>query len=234
MREYVHAVRALWDVFRGGEATFHGEFYRHDLLPPNFRPPLIDQRDPAVYLAAFNPYNCKTVGLVCDGIIIHPVVSRRYLDEVVRPAVSQGLDESGREWADVSVQAQILLVTGRGAERDSAREHVRSMIARYGSTRAYRPVFELHGWESTWEGLNRAAKEGTLPEAERHLPDEIIDELAVTADLDEIGGAVRTRYGPVVDRVLIMNSDSLRLTAPPALAELASALHQFDVPDSDV
>jgi probable F420-dependent oxidoreductase len=224
MREYVSAVRSLWEAFRtGGPATFQGDFYRHDLLPADFRPPLVDQPDPAVYLAAFNPYNCKTVGLSCDGMIVHPVVSRRYLDEVVLPAVDGGLAESGRGRAAVSLQAHILLVTGdTPAERDAARQNVRSMIAHYGSTRVYRPVFELHGWEPLWEELNRAAKDGTP--AEHLVPDDVLHELSVVADLDHVGEAVAARYGPLVERVLIMNFDALDLTAPDALSRLLAGL----------
>ena len=40
MREYVLALRAIWDAWEsGGELDFRGEFYSHTLMPPNFRPP---------------------------------------------------------------------------------------------------------------------------------------------------------------------------------------------------
>lgn len=48
MREYVLALHAIWDAWdSGGELNFEGEFYRHTLMPPNFRPPPLPLWPPA-------------------------------------------------------------------------------------------------------------------------------------------------------------------------------------------
>src|SRR3954447_26503208 len=43
MHEYVRALRAIWDAWQhGSELAFDGRFYRHTLMPPNFRPAPLD------------------------------------------------------------------------------------------------------------------------------------------------------------------------------------------------
>jgi len=53
MREYILAMRAIWDCWNEGVAlNFCGEYYRHTLMSPFFNPGPNPYGAPQVYLAA--------------------------------------------------------------------------------------------------------------------------------------------------------------------------------------
>jgi hypothetical protein len=53
----------------------------------------------------------EVTGEVADGIIGHPLVTDRYLREVLVPAVNIGLEKSGRDRAEFEVALPIFLAT---------------------------------------------------------------------------------------------------------------------------
>jgi len=116
--EQVRALRAIWAAFAGeAPLDFHGEFYRFDLLTEFFNPGPIDAPRPPVYLAAVNPYSFRLAGEVADGVHVHPLHTVRYLAEVARPALAQGLARAGRPPGAVDVSAQVMVIAGSGEER---------------------------------------------------------------------------------------------------------------------
>ncbi len=56
-----------------------------------------------------------------------------------------------------------------------AAKGTREQIAFYGSTPAYRPVLELHGWGDLQGDLNRLSKEGRWEEMGTLIDDEILE-----------------------------------------------------------
>ena len=58
----------------------------------------------------------------------------------------------------------------------------RKQIAFYGSTPAYRPVLELHGWGDLQTELNTLSKQGEWDEMGRRIDDEVLDAFAVQGD----------------------------------------------------
>src|SRR5581483_7792030 len=118
LSEQVRALRAIWAAFAGeAPLDFHGEFYRFDLLTEFFNPGPIDAPPPPVYLAAVNPFSFRMAGEVADGVHVHPLHTVRYLTEVARPALAEGLARSGRSLADLDISAQVMVIAGRGEER---------------------------------------------------------------------------------------------------------------------
>src|SRR5690606_11609140 len=92
--------------------------------------------------------------------------------------------------------------TGRDeAEMAAAAKGVRGQIAFYGSTPAYRPVLELHGWGDLQDELNRMSKEGRWGEMGDLIDDEVLAEFAVVAPPEELAAAVRERWGDVLARM---------------------------------
>ena len=86
-------------------------------------------------------------GEVCDGIHIHPFNSAAYVRDVQRPRVQEGVDRAGRDLVDVTFEIPVMTPVGdTDEEMTESREHARQMIAFYGSTRTYSPVFETHGF----------------------------------------------------------------------------------------
>src|ERR1700692_93022 len=70
MREFVLAMRAIWDAWAGrAELDFRGEFYTHTLMTPFFNPGPNEFGNPRVFLAAVGPLMTEVAGEVADGLL---------------------------------------------------------------------------------------------------------------------------------------------------------------------
>src|SRR5690606_3595700 len=68
MREFVLAMRAIWEAWaEGTKLDFRGDFYTHTLMTPFFDPGPNPYGNPKVFLAAVGPRMTEVVGEVCDG-----------------------------------------------------------------------------------------------------------------------------------------------------------------------
>jgi len=104
----------------------------------------------------------------------------------------------------VEVCLVLFAVTGGNEEEiQIARQAVRQQIAFYGSTPAYRPVLELHGWGALQRELNRLSKLGRWSEMGELVSDEMLAVFSVDASHAGLGAAVQERYGDLVDRVAL-------------------------------
>ncbi|HEX4979971.1 MAG TPA: TIGR03617 family F420-dependent LLM class oxidoreductase, partial [Acidimicrobiales bacterium] len=141
MREFVLAMRAIWDCWNNGtKLEFRGEFYRHTLMTPFFSPGPNPYGPPKVFLAAVGEHMTEVAGEVCDGLLVHPFSTERYMKEVTVPALERGLARAGKSRADVELSYSAFVVTGTDAEVEAAAGLVRNQLSFYGSTPAYRPV----------------------------------------------------------------------------------------------
>jgi hypothetical protein len=139
-----------------------------------------------------------------DGLIAHPLHSRRYLAEIVEPAIQTGIDRAHRARANFELVVPIWVVAGgTDAERDESREAVRQRIAIYGSTRTYRGVFELHGWDEIPGRLHRLLADGRMDDMGSLISDEMLETFAVVCAPDDVGRAVMQRVDRLADRVLL-------------------------------
>ena len=207
MAEFVSAMRAIWSAWAtGGQLDFRGDFYRHTLMTPMFTPPTLFP-DPTVLLAAVGPKMTETAGAVADGLLVHPFTTQRYLREVSVPALARGAGGRGDSAGPPALEVvdSTFVVTGRTEEELAASTRaVRQQLAFYGSTPAYRPVLELHGWGALGDELNRLSRSRA---ADRWtamgdlVDDDVLQTFAVVAEphmvaarLAERGAGVVTRY----------------------------------------
>ena len=103
----------------------------------------------------------EVVGEVADGFIAHPFSTRRSLQEVTLPAVDRGLARAGRSRVDLEIVCATIVVTAEREERlAEIKDAVKKQLAFYGSTPAYRPTLECHGWGDLHPELNRLSKVG--------------------------------------------------------------------------
>jgi probable F420-dependent oxidoreductase len=227
MREYIGALRAIWGAWQDGvPLAFQGEFYRHTLMTPMFSPPAHEWGAPPVHLAAVGPAMTRLVGEVADGLLVHGFTTARYLRERTLPALQEGLSAAGRSRADVTVNLPGLVVTGRtDAEVAEAAEAVKATIAFYGSTPAYRPVLELHGWQALGDELHALSvsrREDKWTAMRDLVGDDVLETFAVVGGPEELGARVRERFDGLVDRFSVYASypASLDLWSP-LVADLA-------------
>jgi probable F420-dependent oxidoreductase len=202
MRELILAIRAIWESWATGERlAFRGEFYTHTLMTPFFDPGPNPFGNPKILLAAVGDLMAEVAGEVADGLLVHGFTTERYLREVSLPAIERGAAKAGKTREDLTVCYPGFVVTG-ATEEDvaAAARAVKAQIAFYGSTPAYRPVLDLHGWGDLHPELNALSKRGEWVAMGELIDDEVLEAFAVVCPLDEVPARVLARFGGVVDR----------------------------------
>jgi probable F420-dependent oxidoreductase len=223
MREFILAMRAIWDCWYEGEKLdFRGDFYQHTLMTPMFTPTNIEHGPARVSLAAVGPLMTEVAGEVADGLIAHAFTTQRYLREVTMPALERGFAKSGRAREDFEITCPVFVVSGDDEESVAAsRAATTQQIAFYGSTPAYRPVLEMHGWGELQTELNIMSKRGQWVEMGGLIDDQILDAFAVVAEPGKVAGEIATRYGGLVDSWM----GSVNTKNPEVEPALIEALH---------
>ena len=203
MREYILAMRAIWDCWHNGtKLSFTGDFYSHTLMTPFFNPGPSPYGAPRVMLAGVGEAMTGVAGEVADGFLCHGFTTERYLREVTLPGLTRA--RPGGDLAGFEVSGSPLVVTGRTDEEISeARRGVREQIAFYGSTPAYRPVLELHGWGALSDELHGLSRLGKWKEMGEAIDDQVLDAFAVTAEPDQVAAALLRRYGDIMTRMTL-------------------------------
>ena len=203
MRELILAMRAIWQSWEdGSKLDFRGDFYTHTLMTPFFNPGPNPHGTAKVFLAGVGELMTEVAGEVCDGFLCHGFTTERYLREVTLPALERGAKKAGRDVGDVEISGPAFVVTGTN-EEEMAKSvaGTKQQIAFYGSTPAYRPVLELHGWGELQDELNRMSKEGKWQEMGDLITDDILNAFAVVAEPEGIAPELNKRYGDVVSRI---------------------------------
>jgi probable F420-dependent oxidoreductase len=203
MREMVEAIRAIWCCWNEGvPLEFEGAFYRHTLMPPFFNPGPSPYGPPRIFLAGVGPRMIEVAGEVADGFLCHGFTTASYLSAAVVPALERGLARAGRTRSELEVTAPGFIVTGRDeAELARSAAGVRRQLAFYGSTPAYRPVLEHHGWGDLQTELHAMARRGQWELMGDLIEPEMLDAFAVVGPPGEIAALVTARYGAMVDRI---------------------------------
>ncbi|MDH6120348.1 putative F420-dependent oxidoreductase [Kitasatospora sp. GAS204A] len=210
MREYVHAVRAIWHSWQTGERLrFRGDFYTHTVMTPVFAPDPIPAGMPRILLAGVGPLMTRTAGAVADGLVSHPFTSVAYLTEQVLPGVAAAraqAEAEGAPWTSrpFEIAGSVLSATGRTEEELRANlAGVRERLAFYASTPAYLPVLAQHGWADLHEELHRLSLRGRWQQMADLIDDEVLTTFAVTGTVEEVAREIHHRYAGLVTRLSV-------------------------------
>jgi probable F420-dependent oxidoreductase len=204
MRELVLAIRAIWAAWAGdGKVDFRGDFYSHTLMTPFFNPGPNPHGDAKIFLAGVGGLMTEVAGEVCDGFICHGFTTERYLREVTIPALLRGRAKAGKgDLEGFEIVGPSFVVTGTDDDQlAAAATGTRQQIAFYGSTPAYRPVLDLHGWGGLQDDLNTMSKQGKWVEMGELVDDEILNTFAVVGEPERIAPELKRRYGDVIERI---------------------------------
>ena len=216
MREFVGALRAVFATWETGQRLdFHGEFYRHTLMTPTFNPGPNPFGPPPIYVGALGPRLTRMAAEVADGLLVMPFSSTRFLREATLPAVREGLAASGR--SDFVVVPEVIVSAGD----DHAA--TRRLLAFYGSTPAYRPVLDLHGWGDLQPQLHALSKQGRWAEMGGLISDEVVHTIAACGTAQQIAAHLRERADGVSHTVCLYQPGPIPVdTLAAVVAELAN------------
>ena len=203
--EYVESLRAIFRCWEYGEKlNYKGKYYNFTLMTPEFSPGPQHLPLPPVAMAAVGPLMLKTAARVSDSVRLHSFATRKYLEEVVRPLLAEQLAASGKSFAQCEITGGGFVATGpnEAAVREAA-EKVRYRVAFYGSTPAYRPVFDLHGLSDLGLRLTDMSRQGQWNQMAAQVSDEVLDLFVARATYEGLPEAIEKRFGGIVDSVSI-------------------------------
>ena len=221
MRDYVGALRAIWECWQNGgtKLRYESPHYKLSLMVPLFAPPPIEHPRIPVQLAAVNPFMCQIAGEVADGIRAHPVCTPRYIAEVMLPAVKKGAEKTGRDFTNFEIAAMPLIATAPDRKGLEARvRDVRARIAFYASTPTYLIAFESQGYGEVARNLQSYSRAQRWEEMPAFISDEMLDHYAVIGTHDEIAAKLKNRFASVASHLefaipVANDADRANLTA---------------------
>ena len=205
MGEYAESLRAIFRCWEHGDKlNYQGKYYQFSLMTPEFSPGPQGVRMPPIAMAAVGPLMLKTAARVADSVRLHSFATRAYVDQVVRPLLAAELAAQGKSFENFEITGGGFIATGPDEKAvKEAAEKVRYRVAFYGSTPAYRGVFDLHGVGDLGLKLNAMSKQGQWADMARQVPDDVLDLFVARAPYDGLAEAIEKRYGGIVDSVSV-------------------------------
>jgi probable F420-dependent oxidoreductase len=171
-------------------------------MTPDFSPEPTGLPMVPVTIAAVGEAMLRVAGEVCDGVRLHPLCSRRYVDEVALPRIAEGMRRSGRSRANFDVFGGGFVITGPDAKTVAKGfEWVRQRVAFYGSTRSYLPILSLHGLDELGLKLHAMSLTGRWNDMAGEVSDEVVRIFAACGTYDEITRAIDQRFGGLADSI---------------------------------
>lgn len=201
LREYIVALRALWEGFQSeDDVRVQGDYYNLSLPASAERPQPMPYSSIPIYIAGVNTGLARLGGELCDGFHVHSFHTPRYLREVLMPAFAAGRARGDLQ-NPLSLSCAVFVVTGEDdATIAESTTLTKSQIAFYASTPSYRPVLELHGWQDLVPRLNTLLRRNRWHEMHRLISDEMLEHFAIIAPPDELPYKLRERYDGLLDR----------------------------------
>ena len=186
MEELVPLLRRLWRLHEG-PVRHEGRFYSVDITPTaDITPPL--RAAIPVYTAGVNARMIEVAGRVGDGLICHPTITGRYLDDVARPAIARGAQRAGRAAGEVKLEG--VVICSIADDTAAARREAAAQIAFYVAPKAYGPVMEASGFGAEAAAIRAAFRAGDHQAMAEAVSSRMLDEMAVAGTADEVRDAL--------------------------------------------
>lgn len=203
MRDYVQALRAVWRCWETrGRLAFDSPHYKLSLMTPEFSPEPTGLPMVPVTVAAVGEAMLRVAGQVADGVRLHPLCSRAYLEQVCLPQMTEGMRRGGRSRLNFDVHGGGFVCTGPDDATVAAEmERARRRIGFYGSTRTYLPILALHGLEELGMKLHRMSVEGQWERMAAEVSDDTVRIFAACGTYDALAAAIEGRFGGLADSV---------------------------------
>jgi probable F420-dependent oxidoreductase len=182
IKEAVALVRAAMAAQKGGGLKFQGRFYQIDI--PQYSRAGAARLHIPVYIAAVNRGMIRAAAASADGLVGHPIFTRKYIREAVLP-----------ELAGSKCALAPYVMCSISNDVDQARREARAQIAFYYTTKLYHSVLDLHGLRSVGEEISAAFRKGDFAAMTKAVPDALLDEIAIAGRPDEARDKLRQWHG---------------------------------------
>lgn len=205
MKDYVQALRAIWDCWQNGtRLNYEGEYYKHNLMIPYYTPEPLSTGIPEIHLAGINKLMCRLCGEVADGHLPGDPITPKWHEEVMLPNLEIGLERSGRTLKDIELGGYGFIGCATSdAGIDKVVKGLKERVAFYASTPEYKEMLSMYGWGVQQEDFAALARENKWAEMGNLVTDEMLEAYSVIAGPRDLPAALAKRYGGKVDRIQI-------------------------------
>ena len=223
MKELVELLRAAFAAAGGFGFRFKGRFW--DLKIPVFMRPGA-RPDLPIWVAAVNQPMLRTAGAAADGVVGHPIATRRWHREVTLPTLRAAEAAAGRPAGACRLVPYVM--TSIHPDRSVAVQDAKQQIGFYYTVKVYHTILQLHGLPQVAEACRAALASFDVAAMAAAIPDALVDEIAIACTPDEARDRLHQWqdlcdevlfYAPSVgvpsDRVQENNARILDLLAPP-------------------
>lgn len=188
LREVIEVVRLIVAEGHTGELTsYEGEYVKIDFsfFPPH-DPPV--RTEVPVWIAALRGALVKLGAEIADGVIGHPMWSRRWITDQVPAWIEEGLARAGRERSDIEINVWPFIAIDD--DEKAAIDAARGTVAFYASAEQYESYFEWHGWGDVARQLHTRIDQGDLRSgsfegAAALVPDDMVRDFFIVGSRDD-------------------------------------------------
>jgi alkanesulfonate monooxygenase SsuD/methylene tetrahydromethanopterin reductase-like flavin-dependent oxidoreductase (luciferase family) len=193
----VTRVRELFPLLREVFATTGPGFsWRGDSweleVPAYFRPRPHRSEIP-LWLAAVNRGMITAAGQIADGMVGHPVHTRKWHREITLPRLDEAADAAARPRDACPLFPQ--LITSVHRDRDTAVLDAKRQIGFSFSVEHYHSILDLHGLREVGQACRSHLARYDFEAMAGCIPDDLVDEIAIACTPDEFGDRLRLWSG---------------------------------------
>lgn len=180
MRELIELLRAAFAAGDGFGFRFKGEFW--DLKIPVYTRPGA-RADLPILVAAVNQPMLRSAGAVADGVVGHPIATRRWHREVTLPTLRAAESAAGRPEGACRLVPYVM--TAISDDRAQAVQHAKQQIGFYYTVKVYHTILRFHGLEEVAAACRAALSTFDIAAMAAAIPDSLVDEIAIACTADE-------------------------------------------------
>jgi probable F420-dependent oxidoreductase len=197
MREQVRLIREIFAAGSGFGFRFEGEFWQLD-IPAFTRPGA--RVDLPIWVAAVNEPMMRAAGSVADGLVGHPIATRRWHRERTLPTVRAAEAKAGR--AAGACRLVPYVMTSLHSDRRRAIDNAKKQIGFYYTSKLYHSILEPHGMLEVGERCRAALRGFDIEAMAAAVSDELVDEIAIAGPPDEARDRL-SQWEGLCDEVLL-------------------------------
>jgi len=181
MRELVSLLRAAFEASKGGGFRWEGDHW--NLSVPIYARPGAVRTDIPIWIAAVNRGMIAAAGAVADGLVGHPIATRRWHREVTLPGLREAERAAGRDDGACALAPYVL--TSIQQKREDAVADAKNQIGFYFTTGIYHTILDLHGMREVGDACRAALRKMDTKAMAAAVPDALVDEIAIACTPDE-------------------------------------------------
>jgi probable F420-dependent oxidoreductase len=180
MKELVELLRAAFKAGNGLGFRFEGKFW--NLNVPVFTRPGA-REDLPILLAAVNEPMMRSAGSVADGLVGHPIATRRWHKERTLPMLREAEAKAGRKAGACRLVPYVMTSIHR--DRDLAVRDAKNQLGFYFTVKVYHTILSFHGLPEVADACRKALRTFDVRAMSEAIPDSLVDEVAIACTPDE-------------------------------------------------